>query len=253
MGGIGTITQRGLELGRYTHSVKQDRWMVYEVLSSTQFAVATSDPIGAVPWVTPTLAADYVDCEIEFITGPLSGIQPAGTAVGAAQTVQGASGYAVIQFGAPSITGRVSSMVKSVVSEILGGIPTTIVTLYDPLPGDPNANDQFIIYRRQSPSSITIGSDLREDGYTVETLDLTIASNAVRLGVTGRSCTVLALGGAAWQISFVQGNGVLGSLISSSLLFVGSLFNLDFNDIAITNAAAAGGTASPILYVGQRV
>ena len=249
----GPITQRGLDLSRYSRSVKQDRWMVYEVLSSTEFAVVTSDPIGAVPWVTPTLAADYVDCEIEFITGPLSGIMPASTAKGTTQTVLGADGEAVIQFGVPSITGRVSSMVSSVVSEILGGVPTTIVTLYDALPGNPNPDDQFIIYRRQSPSSITISSDLREDGYTVETLDLTIARNAVKLGIAGRSCTVLSLGGADWQIGFVQGNGVLGTMIDNSLLFVGSMFSLDFNDIAITNAAAAGGTASAILYVGQRV
>ena len=228
--------------------------MVYQVLSATQFVVVLSDPIGAAPWVTTTLAADYTDCEIEFVTGVLAGIEPAGTGVGITTTKATSAGVAIVQFGVPSPAGRVSSMVASVVSELIGGIPTTIVTLYDPLPANPNPDDQFIIYRRQSPSSITIASDMREDAYTVETLDLTILRNPYTLlGVSGRSCTILTLGGAPWQIGFKQGNGIVGTLINSSLLFIGSMFQLDFEDLAIANAAAPGGTAEPTLYVGQRV
>jgi len=246
--------QRAIDLSRSARSVKQDRWMVYEVLSTTQFAVVLSDPIGAAPWVTTTLAADYVDCEIEFITGPLSGIEPAAAATGRSVTSTTTSGVAIVQFGSPSLAGRVSSMIKSLVSELVGGIPTTIITLYEALPANPNPNDQFIIYRRQSPSSSSISSDLRENAYLVQNIDLTVLRTPYQLlGVSGRSCTILALGGAPWQIGFVQGNAILGSLISSSLLFVGSMFQLDFNDLAIANAAAVAGTSEAILYVGQKV
>jgi hypothetical protein len=234
---------RALDLARSTRAVMQDRWAVAQPISLNSFAVMMSDPEGVVPYVTPTLALEYADCEIEFITGVLSGVT---TGIGTTQVVPVPGvGEDIIQAGVPSATGRVSSMIRSVTS-LQGAPPTTILTLYDNLPAQPSAGDQFIIYRRQ-PGSV------RENAYSVVNVDLTVARNAALLGVGGRSLTILSLGGAAWSLALVQGNGQLGPFIPSTYLLVGSLFELDFQDIAVTNAAAPSGTAPLVLYVGQRV
>jgi len=105
-----------------TRPVQQANWAVATVISTTQFTVVTVNPQGLVPNVGPSAAGLYQLCELEWVTGILSGVT--GT------------------------YGRVTSLVQSVTTNTGSAGLQTTVTVADPLPASPNPGDRFIIYAR---------------------------------------------------------------------------------------------------------
>lgn len=89
----------------------------------------------------------------------------------------------------------------------------------------------------------------QDNDYRVLTLDLTQARTNAPLGVWGTSLTVMQLGGAAWSLRLGRADA---DEIPSTALTRGSRFDLAFEDVYITNAAAPAGTEPVVLFVGRR-
>lgn len=209
-----------LALAHHTRRVLQDGWAVLEAVSNTEIAIMCRQPVGAVPYLLPSVASLYCGAILEFTTGILAGIPAAG-----------------------GIYGRIQTTVQSVSSTTTSSGPSTILVVRDALPALPNPGDEFVLY---VPPPV-------EQAYLVFRVDLTVARTAQALGVGGggSSLTVVSLGGAPWSIQFVQA-GQPGPVVYSTDLYQGSEFVMMFDEVLMTNNAAPSGTAEAVLFVGKR-
>lgn len=169
-------------LSRYTRQTISGQLQVAEVISPTQFAVQYVTPLGVIPNFSEAGALQFAGALVEWVSGPLSGLNPPNTTpIGITeptviQTPQ------VIRPDIPPNTngyGRVVSQIATVAST---GTPVrTVITLVDGVPTLPNVGDTFVIYQPPLPSVQVTSGSVTVSG----TVDATIVASSVNMPITG--------------------------------------------------------------------
>lgn len=113
-------------------------------------------------------------------------------------------------------------------------------------------------FRRSGPAisaaDVRVGLDAlpkAETGTRLISIDLTQPRTNVSLGVGGSSITILDPGGADWSFRLAP-SSKHPDAFPISYFPAGVVLEFEFDDIRVTNAAAAPGTAPAVLLVGRR-
>jgi len=91
-----------------------------------------------------------------------------------------------------------------------------------------------------------------ENGTRLITIDLTQARSDTPLGVSGSSITILDTGGADWSFRLAP-TANHPDAFPIAYFVPGVVLEFEFDDILVSNAAAAPGTAPAVLLIGRRV
>jgi len=89
-----------------------------------------------------------------------------------------------------------------------------------------------------------------ENDYNIIELDLTVERSDEPLFEKGTSLTIIRKGGAPWSFKF---NRVDKPAIQSDWINDGTTFEIEFEEIYVTNDPAPSGTPPAILFIGRRV